>query len=337
VKIRGITLFFTKEEGHSWRADMPTGSSVNIAIGMKTLHFSISGRDEEPDIIPDVPPNFENRKRNQMRGVNEFTRIKGLSNIRRIPRLGHIRLGVKAISAQGKAYPVEKHYFLLPPEAAKIYGQQAEELDVMFVVEDEQVIFPQRLAWFGQSRGPKCMGDGEKARRLNDKGEYEDRSCPCDLRKKKECLQRGSLFVMLPKVSVAGVYQIDISSYHSIVDLNSGIDYIRALLGRISMVPLKLKRVARETHGSGRKETHYPLQIAFEGNMDALMAFKKIAPRQIGAPPEIPPGEISNPELDHDGTEERAEPGMKICPERGEVADAICESCNLKAGCPAWE
>src|SRR4030067_1135183 len=217
-----------------------------------------------------------------MQGVKNFTRIKDLSDRR---RLGKIRLGVKAISQGGKTYPVEKRYFILPPEAAKVYGQRSEELDVMFPVENEEIILPQRLAWFGQSRGPKCMGDGEKARRLNEKGEYEDRECPCELLKKKECLQRANLLVMLPKVSVGGVYQIDISSYHSIVDLNSGIDYIRALLGRISMVPLKLKRVARETHGSGRKETHYPLQIAFEGNLDALMAFKKAGPRQIGAVP----------------------------------------------------
>jgi hypothetical protein len=271
-----------------------------------------------------------------MQGVKEFTRIKGLSDRRRLPRLGKIRLGVKAVSTKGQTYPVEKRYFILPPEAAKVYGQQAEELDVMFPVEDEEIIFPQRLAWFGQSRGPKCMGDGEKARRLNEKGEYEDRSCPCELLKKKECQQRANLLIILPRVSVGGVYQIDISSYHSIVDLNSGIDYIRALLGRISMVPLKLKRVARETHGSGRKETHYPLQIAFEGNMDALMAFKKIGPRQLSPGPEIPPGEITNPEMDHEGTEERADAGKVICPDKGEIEDSICAACGARQGCPAW-
>lgn len=271
-----------------------------------------------------------------MEGKSDFTRIKGLSDKRRLPRLGKIRLGVKAVSGQGKTYPVEKHYFIVPPEVAKVYGQQTEELDVMFPLEDERIIFPQRLAWFGQSRGPKCMGDGAKARRLNDKGEYEDRECPCELLKKKECQQRANLLVMLPKVSVGGVYQIDISSYHSIVDLNSGIDYIRALMGRISMVPLKLKRVARETHGSGRKETHYPLRIAFEGNMDALMAFKKGAQKQLAGSTEISPADLSNPEMDQEATEERAEPGMVICPDRGEIPATICEKCALRENCPAF-
>jgi hypothetical protein len=271
-----------------------------------------------------------------MEGKSDFTRIKGLSDKRRLPRLGKIRLGVKAVSQGGKSYPVEKRYFILPPEVAKVYGQQAEEIDVMFPLEDERTIFPQRLVWFGQSRGPKCMGDGEKARRINEQGGYDDRPCPCDLLKKKECMQRANLLVMLPKVSVGGVYQIDISSYHSIVDLNSGIDYIRALLGRISMVPLKLKRVARETHGSGRKETHYPLQIAFEGNLDALMAFKKGVPQLTRGSAEVSPADLSNPEMDPEGTEERSPEGKVICPDRGEVDAALCAPCPARQGCPAW-
>jgi hypothetical protein len=148
-----------------------------------------------------------------MEGLKTFTRIKGLSDRRRLPRLGKIRLGVKAISQGGNSYPVEKKHFILPPEAAKVYGQQAEELDVMFPVEDPEIIFPQRLAWFGKSRGPKCMGDGQHARRLNEQGVYEDRDCPCELLKKKDCMRRANLLVMLPKISVGGIYQIDISSY----------------------------------------------------------------------------------------------------------------------------
>ena len=272
-----------------------------------------------------------------MQGVKEFTRIKGLSDRRRLPRLGKIRLGIRALTQGGKSYPVEKRFFILPPEVARVYGQQAEELDVMFPVEDEEVIFPQRLTWFGQSLGPKCMGDGEKARRMNDKGIYEDRKCPCELLKNKECLQRANLMIMLPKVSVGGVYQIDIGSYHSIVDLNSGIDYIRALLGRISMVPLKLKRVARETHGSGRKEIHYPLQIAFEGNIDALMAFKKMAPRQLGSATEVPPADISNPEMDAPDEGKKAEPGKIYCPNGVEVEESTCQACTSRQGCPAHD
>ena len=34
-----------------------------------------------------------------------FTKIKGLSDIRRLPRIGKIRLGVKVISEGGKTHP----------------------------------------------------------------------------------------------------------------------------------------------------------------------------------------------------------------------------------------
>jgi hypothetical protein len=254
---------------------------------------------------------------------------------------------VKAQSASGKTYPVEKRYFLLPPEAAKIYGAQAEEIDVMFPVENEEVIFPQRYLWFGSSKGPKCMGDGETAIRANDKGEFESRSCPCELLKKKDCNPRAHLLVILPKVTMSGVYQIDISSYHSIVDLNSGIDWIRALVGRIAMIPLKLRRVPKETHGSGRKEVHYPLQIKFpDMDYEGLQKLQGHMPRlTAGASPEQAPlaeeckpeePEVLNPTQD-DAEVEKPKPGEVICPEFGPISTKSCESCKSRQGCPAWD
>ena len=72
----------------------------------------------------------------------KFTRIKGVSDQRRLPRLGKIRLGVKATAKSGKEYPVEKDYFVVPPEVAAIYGEQPKELDVMLPVNDPEVCFP---------------------------------------------------------------------------------------------------------------------------------------------------------------------------------------------------
>ncbi|WP_447973940.1 recombination directionality factor [Nitrospira sp. Kam-Ns4a] len=62
------------------------------------------------------------------------------------------------------------------------------------------------------------------------------------------------------------LYQIDIGSYNSIVDLNSGLDYVEALLGRVAMVPLVLTRVPRETFGGGQRRIHYPLQLTLATN-----------------------------------------------------------------------
>jgi len=74
---------------------------------------------------------------------------------------------------------------------------------------------------------------------------------------------------MMPSIKIGGVYQIDLGSYHSIVDINSSLDYAMAMLGgRIAMVPFKLRRVPKETHSNGQKQTHYTLQLELDIPLD---------------------------------------------------------------------
>jgi len=197
----------------------------------------------------------------------KFTRIEGLSAIRRLPRLGKIRLGVKKVSAKtGKEYPSETDYFVCPAEVRKVCGDKPKELNIAFPMNDPEVIFPQCYKWYGSSKGLKCRGDGVNALRLNEEtGEMEEQKCPCDLLESGKCKQRASLVFMIPDVAIGGVYQCDLSSYHSIVDINSGIDYARALLNeQIAFVPFKLKRVPKETHNEGKKQIHYTLQLELD-------------------------------------------------------------------------
>ncbi len=199
--------------------------------------------------------------------MQPFTVIKGVSERRRLPRLGKIRLGVKVLAKNGQTYPAEVDYFVVPPEVAKEYGPKPKALDVMFPVQDRGMIFPQALKWYGSGRGLKCIGDGERAERKNEQtGQPEIISCPCPLLEQGQCRQRAHLQVILPKVNYGGVYQIDIGSYHSIVDLNSGLDYVQAFIGRVAMVPLVLTRVPRETFGGGQRRVHYPLQLTLATN-----------------------------------------------------------------------
>ena len=197
----------------------------------------------------------------------KFTRIEGLSAIRRLPRLGKIRLGIKKISDKtGKEYPSETKYFVCPPEIKKFYGDEPTELDIMFPLNDPETLFPQSYQWFGSSKGLKCRGDGVNALRLNeDTNEMEERTCPCDLLEEGKCKQRASLVFMMPNIKIGGVYQIDLGSYHSIVDINSSLDYAMAMLGgRIAMIPFKLRRVPKETHSNGQKQTHYTLTLELD-------------------------------------------------------------------------
>jgi len=208
----------------------------------------------------------------------KFTRISGLSAIRRLPRLGKIRLGIKKVSAKtGKEYPSETNYFVCPAEIKKVIGDEPKELNIMFPLNDPEALFPQCYKWYGSGKGLKCRGDGETALRLNeDTKEMEERNCPCELLEEGKCKQVASLSFMMPGIKIGGVYQIDLSSYHSIVDINSGFDYAMAMLGgRIAMVPFILRRVPKETHADGKKQIHYTLQLELNIPVEVAMKIRE--------------------------------------------------------------
>lgn len=195
--------------------------------------------------------------------------IKGISEKRRLPLLGKIRLGIKKQTAAGKEYPAEVDYFVCPDEVKSIYGAEPKELKVMFPVADREVIFNQFYRFYGSTKGLKCKGDGEQATKLSDdKKELVTIDCPCELLETKKCGKRAFLMAILPEVNVGGVYQISTGSYYSIVDINSGLDYVEALIGRIQMIPLILRRELTETHFDDKKQKHYTLKINFRGDIN---------------------------------------------------------------------
>lgn len=200
-----------------------------------------------------------------------FGKIKGLSEKRRLPLLGKIRLGIKKKSAtSGKEYPAETDYFVCPPEVQKIYGEKPKELEIMLPTAQKHIIFPTAYRLYGSSRGLKCIGNGEIARRFSeDKKAIEEIECPCE-KCGNECKQRAFLMAILPKINMGGVYQISTGAYNSIVDINSGLDYVEALIGRIQMIPLKLVRDPIETHFDGKKQKHFTLKLLFNGDINFI-------------------------------------------------------------------
>lgn len=229
------------------------------------------------------------------------TRIAGLSERRRLPRLGVIRLGLKAKSQRtGKEYPVETEYFVCPPEVRKIYGDQPKELDIRLLLQDLDSVFPCSYKHYGSSAGLKCEGDGVVAYRANDKREMVEVPCPCELLESGKCKQSGTLLVMLPEVSVGGVYQIRTSSINSIIDINSCLDYVTAFIGRFAMLPLVLRRIPTETHHDDKKQTHYTMQIMIpEGTTMETVAMWKRENESILSHPryQLPAPLDENPEL----------------------------------------
>lgn len=216
------------------------------------------------------------------------------------------------------SYPTETDHFVVPPEVAAIYGEEPKELDIMFPIDDIEEIFPQAYEHYGSGKGLKCTGNGEEAMKYDESSKsMVPQSCPCELLDQKKCSQRGHLLVMLPKVNMGGIYQIDTSSFNSIIDLNSSIDYVRALVGRFSMVPLVLKREPRKTHHGGKTQTHHTMRIEFVGDIDHLNALRGDTTRVLSGPRyALPSPEVENPVFD-DGPVYTAE-GEVISPE-GEI------------------
>lgn len=166
--------------------------------------------------------------------------IYGISDFKRLPRLGKIKLGKKQKTQKGTEYPIQTKYFVCPENIQEIYGPEPQELDIMFPLNDTEIVFPQYLKQYGKT-GLKCKGDGKTAMAMIG-GILKEKTCTPGASECAGCKPIGVLNVILPKVPGFGVWQVWTSSWNSIVNLNSSIDMIKAMTGgKIAFIPLKLK------------------------------------------------------------------------------------------------
>jgi len=235
--------------------------------------------------------------------------IKGLSEVRRLPRLGKIRLGIKKKTAEGKEYPAEVDYFILDPETevelenkkmldefVRLYGDKPKAIRIMFPMADPNVYFPQFYKRYGSSTSLQCKGDGETAACAvkefaegleiigTDEMGLTKVKCAgkeCPYFKNKKCSTVGVLQILLPELPGAGVWQITTGSYNSIVNLNSCIDYITAVCGRAHMIPLTLERREQIVQYEGKKSKHYILHINMDFKLIELQKYALIDPTRM--------------------------------------------------------
>ncbi len=216
--------------------------------------------------------------------------IKGLSEQRRLPRLGKIHLGFKALSAKGVEYPKPTDYFVCPPEVQKVYGEKPQRLDIIIPVEDEEMWASQYYRQYSRTRGLVCKGDGETCRRMVDTetGDTANRNSkvvdwkeglPCAGRdcpdyKRKACQEVMNLQFILPKVPGLGIWQIDTGSINSIRNINSGAEMTRAICGRVNWIPLVLTLEPIEVVNpeDGKKKIVRCLNFRHEQGLQELLA-----------------------------------------------------------------
>ena len=230
--------------------------------------------------------------------------IKGISDVRRLPRLGKIRLGEKKISQGGKEYPSKLDHFNFKdvPAVELIYGKNCKELEIVLPHEDRDVFFSQERKAYRKT-GLFCKSsDGETATRVRvgvidgktldpdgeehlkesgedcEPNEMFELPClgeDCSFSTRKLCKPIGRLMFMLPKVPVFGCFEISTTSFNSMVTLNSYIEAIRAVAGRVSMILLTLRLVPKQVQVEGKATKIFHLELVYKGTIDSLLAYQK--------------------------------------------------------------
>ena len=256
--------------------------------------------------------------------------IEGLSSVRRLPRLGKIRMGIKVKNAAGIEYPQKTDYFVVPPEVAKVYGDKPKSLDIIIPVEDDDKWAAQYYKLYSMTQGCVCHGegggeDGNDCRRKFDvaTGEIAHKDakqvewrpytcmaerCP-DYIAKDGCKPVMQLMFNLYNVPGLGIYEIDTSSKNSIININSCADYIRSIFDRVSRIPLKLTIGPKEVNlpDTGRRQTVYVLNLNTPMTLLEMVAATKTFQAQLPQGQRImlplPDEEISPEELAVDGEE----------------------------------
>lgn len=174
----------------------------------------------------------------------------------RLPRLGKIRLGGRAVASSGKEYPKDLTHFVVPDEVAEKLGTpEPTEFDVCLPSLEIDEFFPVWLKRYGTGGRLLCKGDGRTANCVDETtGEMTEIECQykdCPYYAEKKCTEVGNLMVILPDVNIGGVYQIDTGSFHGINNVYNAarlfISMARALMPnpeQARFVRLKLVREA---------------------------------------------------------------------------------------------
>ena len=204
---------------------------------------------------------------------SRFTEIVGFKRMQYLPRLGKIRLGIKKVSAKsGKEYPTEVDYFVCPPEVQKVYGDKPKQIDIMFPSEDFGQVIPYCYKKYGSNQKLQCKGNGEIAIYFDVETKAQiQKKCPCEFLEQKKCAKRGHLMVILPRVSLGGVYQIDTGSGANINRVLDAMEYWKLMVGRCKCIPLTLERVPEKmSEPDGKMQTHYLFRFSSQVNSDLL-------------------------------------------------------------------
>lgn len=240
--------------------------------------------------------------------------IDKLSDIRRMPRLGKVRLGEKVQpEVEGKQpYPRATDFFVVPGEIKDFVGEKPKKLNIIFPTEEADKFAQQWLRCYSFTQGLVCKGNGISATRKIDvdtgdiahstTSEWvfkDDWGCDpdtCEQYRDKQCRRVMNLLFMMPDVPGLGCWQLDTTSFYSIVNVNSCLDLIRTICGRISFIPLTLSLEPLEVSPRGiTKKTVHVLFLRSEVKLADIQRLALVPPERITMPTvqeEEPPDDL---------------------------------------------
>lgn len=201
--------------------------------------------------------------------------IKGISERRRLPRLGKIRLGITRVAANGKSYPVATDHFVCPPEVQRVHGEKPTSLPIVLPLDDAEKIFPQEYKMYG-ALGLHCAGDGERAKRWGDDGELHELACPCPFLDDGKCKPVATFNFCLPEVPGIGVWQVVTSSERSIMSINSALEAFRNTFGGLAGIPFTLKLEPEDVTRFDDKKRQRVKQTIHVLRLDSPMTMRQI-------------------------------------------------------------
>jgi hypothetical protein len=279
--------------------------------------------------------------------------IKNLSDVVRMPRLGKIRLGIKVEEPNKSPYPKATDYFVCPKKVQEVYGEEPKELDIMFPVEDPAQFAQQWLRRYSRTQGLTCIGDAQTCRQKTDTktGAMVNRdsrdwvwkeglTCnpqDCPEYTKKFCRRIMNLQFLLPEVEGLGVWQVDSTSFYSIVNINSMVEMLKGMIGRCSMIPLKLVLGPVEvTPPGGTKKTVFVMHISTDVKIAELAKLAQLPtsralvivpePETEQAPADLyPEGMPEEPEEDIDPFPDESPPAVDREALRKEITQLLSQ------------
>lgn len=156
-------------------------------------------------------------------------------------------------------------------------------LHILFPTNNPEQWASQYLRCYSESQQLICRGNGKTAITGSRKGNSDIKEIVCNPVKCNsyllgECHPVMNLQFLLPACLNFGVYQLDTSSYHSMVNINSSLALARNIFGRVAMIPFSLVLEDQEVQPDGQSKVVKVLDIIPTFSIEDTIKLAKLSP-----------------------------------------------------------